>query len=84
MSREDVVKYVKDVFSNNSWNNVELDDCFKSDLGMNSLDVVNIIFDLESNVQDGYPPLCIPSEDVDNWETVRDVVDTICKCWNVE
>jgi acyl carrier protein len=73
MSKEEVFEKVKAILENNiQATNVTLKSTFMDDLSCDSLDIVELLMNLEDEFD-----LSIPDEAVDQMVTVEDVVDYI-------
>lgn len=74
---KEIFEYVKHHFENECCYlnyNVEMSSNIKIDLSADSLDVIELIFLLEKKYS-----IAIPIKDAEEWNTVEDIVKTVCR-----
>lgn len=79
MDKGKVLEHVKCVIKRVQDLDVCLDANLKSDLGLDSLDLLEIVYELEGNLS-----IRISESDYEEWNTVEDIVHTVCKELDVE
>ena len=77
MTREEIKKEVIAIADRLTWmkdDDIQENDCFRKDLGFDSLDEVEFIIDAEKKFG-----IDIPDEAVENVKTVKDAIDVLEK-----
>lgn len=77
MTREEIKKEVIAIADRLTWmkaDDIQENDCFRQDLGFDSLDEVEFIIDAEKKFG-----IDIPDEAVENVKTVKDAIDVLEK-----
>lgn len=78
MKRADVIRIVKAVVTDFAkGRRIDLSDELKNDLGLDSLDIVEIAIAIESHDAIG-KKITISEEDTDSWVSVKDIVNNVC------
>ena len=78
MNKEQIFEKFKDVLVSLGFDSVFLNRKFKDDLGVDSLDIVEIVMHTESSFN-----ITIADEELDNIVTVEDAVNVILKHLNL-
>ena len=93
-SRDEVFDFVRtcinELFSFKS-REVTLKESLRSDYGFDSIDIAELILEIEGThcpskkrKQSGFPCITFLDDEVEEWETVEDIINSICKHLDVE
>lgn len=77
MNKKDILEKIIQILDNKGYYNAKPEDRFIEDLGLDSLDMVEVIMEAERdfNVE-------IPDDDAASLKTVESVVDYLCNKWS--
>ena len=57
---------------------------FQDDLGMDRLDLLELVFEVEEEFEEENPQFRIPDDEFPEWRTVQDVIDSVEKFFALE
>lgn len=75
MNNPRLTQKVKEVVANKlnlTYDEIDVKKDLRNDLGMDSLDIIEVVFDLQRELK-----IFIPDQKSEKWKTVQDIIETV-------